>query len=57
MAYDKIITIHARLDRRINYALNPEKTADGERVLCAAINCKLDTARRNMLDTKTRWDK
>lgn len=57
MAYDKIITIHARLDRRINYALNPEKTADGERVLCAAINCKLDTACRNMLDTKRRWDK
>lgn len=57
MAYDKIITIHARLDRRINYALNPEKTADGERVLCAAINCKLDTACRDMLDTKRRWDK
>lgn len=57
MAYDKIITIHARLDRRINYALNPEKTADGECVLCAAINCKLDTACRDMLDTKRRWDK
>lgn len=54
MAYDKIITIHARLDRRINYALNSEKTADGERVLCTAINCKLDTACRNMLDTKRR---
>lgn len=57
MAYDKIITIHARLDRRINYALNPTKTRDGEHVLCAAINCSLDTACRDMLDTKRRWDK
>lgn len=57
MAYDKIITIHARLDRRINYALNPAKTRDGERVLCTAINCQLDTACRDMLDTKRRWDK
>lgn len=57
MAYDKIITIHARLDRRINYALNPAKTRDGERVLCTAINCQLYTACRDMLDTKRRWDK
>lgn len=57
MAYDKIITIHARLDRRINYALNPIKTRDGEQSLCAAINCQLDTACRDMLDTKHRWDK
>ena len=57
MAYDKIITIHARLDRRINYALNPAKTRDGERVLCTAINCRLDTACRDMLETKRRWDK
>ena len=57
MAYDKIITIHSRLDRRINYALNPAKTRDGERVLCAALNCQLDTACRDMLETKRRWDK
>lgn len=57
MAYDKIITIHARLDRRINYALNPAKTKDGEQTLCTAINCRLDTACRDMLDTKRRWDK
>lgn len=44
MAYDKIITIHSRLDRRINYALNPAKTRNGERVLCAALNCQLDTS-------------
>lgn len=57
MAYDKIITIHARLDRRINYALNPEKTSAGGQQLCTAINCWLDTACRDMLDTKRRWDK
>ena len=57
MAYDKIITIHSRLDRRINYALNLAKTRDGERALCAAINCQLDTACRDMLETKRRWDK
>ncbi len=57
MAYDKIIAIHARLDRRLNYAMNPEKTADGERVLCTAINCQLETACRDMMNTKRRWDK
>ncbi len=57
MAYDKIITIHARLDRRINYALNPAKTRVGEQLLCTAINCQLETACRDMLDTKRRWDK
>ena len=57
MAYDKIITIHSRLDRRINYALNPAKTRDGERVLCAALNCQLDTACQDMQETKRRWDK
>ena len=57
MAYDKIIPIHTRLDRRISYALNPAKTTAGEQRLCAAINCHLDTACRDMLDTKRRWDK
>lgn len=57
MAYDKIIPIHTRLDRRISYALNPAKTTAGEQRLCAAINCGLDTACRDMLDTKRRWDK
>ena len=57
MAYDKIIPLHTRLDRRIRYALNPAKTTAGEQCLCAAINCRLDTACRDMLDTKRRWDK
>lgn len=59
MAYDKIIVIHARLDKRINYALNESKTqrAENGQILQTAINCQLDTACRNMLDTKRRWDK
>lgn len=57
MAYDKIIPIHARLDRRISYALNPEKTTAGGQRLCAAINCRLDSACQDMLDTKRCWDK
>lgn len=59
MAYDKIIVIHARLDKRINYVLNPEKTdrLDNGQVLQAAINCRLDTANADMMDTKRRWDK
>ena len=57
MAYDKIITIHARLDRRINYALNPAKTGDGNQNLCAALNCQPDTAYRDMQETKCRWGK
>lgn len=59
MAYDKIIVIHARLDKRINYALNESKTqrAENGQILQTAINCQLDAACRNMLDTKRRWDK
>lgn len=59
MAYDKIIVIHARLDKRINYALNESKTqrAENGQILQTGINCQLDTACRNMLDTKRRWDK
>lgn len=59
MAYDKIIVIHSRLDNRINYALNEAKTMRQEngQILQTAINCQLDTAYRNMLQTKLRWDK
>lgn len=57
MAYDKIITVHSRLDRRINYALDPDKARDGKTVLCAGLNCRAETACRDMLDTKRRWDK
>lgn len=59
MAYDKIIVIHARLDNRINYALNEAKTQRAEtgQVLQTAINCQLDSAYQNMMQTKRRWDK
>ena len=59
MAYDKIIVVHSRLDNRINYALNEAKTQRKEngQVLQTAINCQLDSAYRNMMQTKRRWDK
>jgi len=59
MAYDKILVIHARLDKRINYALNEAKTQRTEngQILQTAINCQLDSACKDMLQTKRRWDK
>ena len=59
MAYDKIIVVRARLDNRIRYALNEAKTQrlENGKVLQTAINCQLDTAYRDMLETKRRWDK
>ena len=59
MAYDKIIIVRARLDNRIRYALNEAKTQRTEngQVLQTAINCQLDTAYRDMQETKRRWDK
>lgn len=59
MAYDKIIVIHARLDHRLNYTMNVEKTREPEtgRMLQTAINCLLDSACADMLATKRRWDK
>lgn len=59
MAYDKIVVVHARLDNRINYALNEAKTQRTEngQVLQAAINCQLDSAYQDMMQTKRRWDK
>lgn len=58
MAYDKIITIHARLDRRINYALNDSKSrGENGELLRDSINCQIETACLDMLETKRRWDK
>ena len=59
MAYDKIIVVRARMDNRIRYALNEAKTQrlENGQVLQTAINCQLDTAYRDMLETKRRWDK
>lgn len=59
MAYDKIRVIHTRLDNSIRYVMNAEKTIDGSTgaVLIAGINCLPETAYRDMMQTKHRWDK
>ena len=53
MAYDKIITIHSRLDKRIRYAVNLGKTEG----LVTGINCIPERAYHEMMQTKERWDK
>ncbi len=67
MAYDKIIVIHSRLDRCLDYVQNDGKTDLGNAVdyICdpvkagfqTAINCTLDNAFLQMQETKRRWDK
>lgn len=59
MAYDKIRVIHTRLDNSIRYVTNTEKTVDRETgsVLIGGINCLPETAYRDMIQTKRRWDK
>jgi len=59
MAYDKIRVIHTRLDNSIRYVMNAEKTLDGSTgaVLIGGINCFPNTAYRDMMQTKRRWDK
>ena len=59
MAYDKIRVIHSRLDNSLRYVMNAEKTVDGATgaVLIGGINCQPETAYRDMMQTKRRWDK
>ena len=59
MAYDTIRVIHTRLDNSIRYVMNAEKTVDGATgsVLVGGINCQPETAYRDMMQTKRRWDK
>ena len=67
MAYDKIIVIHSRLDRCLDYVQNDGKTDLGDAVdyICnpikagfqTAINCTLDKSFLQMQETKRRWDK
>ena len=59
MAYDKIRVIHTRLDNSIRYVMNEEKTLDASTgaVLIGGINCFPNTAYRDMMQTKRRWDK
>ena len=70
MAYTKILVIHNRLDKCVDYALNEEKTSlsaaidyalnrDKTEQTCfeSAINCAVDTAYQDMMETKRRWGK
>lgn len=70
MAYTKILVIHNRLDKCVDYALNEKKTSlsaaidyalnrDKTEQTCfeTAINCDLSTAYAEMLATKHRWGK
>ena len=59
MAYDKIRVIHTRLDNSIRYVMNADKAVDGNTgaVLIGGINCQPETAFREMMQTKRRWDK
>lgn len=68
MAYDKIITLHRRMDHCLDYVLNEEKTSLANALayienpvkthrLVTGINCEADTALSDMRATKKRWDK
>lgn len=70
MAYTKILVIHNRLDKCVDYALDEEKTSlsaaidyalnrDKTEQTCyeTAVNCGRDTAYVDMLETKYRWGK
>ena len=55
MAETKILSKRMRLDRLINYVVNPDKTDDY--VLTYFYNCHRDSAKKEMLDTKDRYSK
>lgn len=72
MAYTKILVIHNRLDKSLDYALDGEKTSaslaaaidyafniDKTETSCmeTAINCGRETAYADMMATKRRWGK
>lgn len=70
MAYTKILVIHDRLDKSLSYAKNSDKTSletaidyamnrEKTESVCfeAAINCELEHAYRDMVNTKSRWGK
>lgn len=57
MAADKIIAIHSRLDRCIQYACNPAKATHCGHALVSGINCQPESAYAEMCATKQRWGK
>ena len=54
MAITKVFPIHNHLRRAINYAVNPNKTNDGE--LTGFYNCRADLAYKNMVKTQKRYN-
>lgn len=73
MAYTKILVVHNRLDKSVNYAQNKDKTTldtldsaigyalnrEKTETTCfeTAVNCDLERAYADMMDTKRRWGK
>lgn len=70
MAYTKIIVVHERLEKRVDYVQNEEKTVletavdyamnrDKTETTCfeTAVNCDADSVYRDMMATKARWGK
>ncbi len=57
MAADKIIAIHSRLDRCIQYACNPAKVTHCGHALVSGINCQPESAYAEMCATKERWSR
>ena len=73
MAYTKILVVHNRLDKSVDYAQNKDKTTADPLELAVtyalnrekteatcfetAVNCDPDRVYEDMMDTKRRWDK
>ena len=55
MAVTKILAKSIRLDRLVNYIKNGDKT--NEETLVTTINCTLEEAAKQMLQTKMDYDK
>lgn len=53
MAVTKILAKSMRLDKLINYIRNGDKTEEG--ILVSTINCNVESAAEQMLDTKKRY--
>ena len=50
MAVTKILAKNMRIDRLINYIVNPDKTE--EETLVTSLNCSVKTAAKEMVQTK-----
>lgn len=72
MAYTKVYAVHSRLDKKVNYALNedktrlsgmldyalnPAKTQGEQRIFGSTLNCNLETAFAEMRTTQRKWNK